>query len=155
MDEHLEVTDRDGSLAPYLTFIYFFSFKNFYSCILSPHLLLPIIWSKEILSEWNEHHTPGLPTERNLDSLWWFFHKSREISRCLHRLRTGHSRLRSNAHHYKVNEEYLDSFVINRPMLPIWLRGSRRQPVRVTVLSVTQQLENKAPTSPRKQHNYS
>jgi ribonuclease HI/endonuclease/exonuclease/phosphatase family metal-dependent hydrolase len=66
------------------------------------------VWSKMVLTEWNKHHAVSLQSKRSLVSPWWFFHKNREVSKTLHRLRTGHSRLKSHSHHYNVNEEYLD-----------------------------------------------
>jgi len=67
------------------------------------------VWSKEVIAEWNKHHANSLQSKRSLASPWWFFHKNREVSKSLHRLRTGHSQLKSHSHHYNVNIDHLDN----------------------------------------------
>ena len=65
------------------------------------------IWVKDLISKWNRHTAPSLCLKTRLQSPPWFFNKSRETSRCLHRLRTGHSRLKVHTSRYASQADYL------------------------------------------------
>jgi hypothetical protein len=57
-------------------------------------------WVKDLISKWNRHPAPSLCLKSRIQSPPWFFNRVREVSRCLHRLRTGHSRLKNHTSRY-------------------------------------------------------
>jgi len=63
------------------------------------------LWTKEILSEWNTYPSASLQRKKQLRSPPWFFSRERNISKCLHRLRTGHSNLKNHSYHYHNTDE--------------------------------------------------